>query len=369
MKKVFLVFIALFSFQCIQAQFNFRQHTVQAGDDVYSIAQEYGTTPKAIYNLNPTAETGIQPGQILVIPNVIKAPELPVAGIEFKRHKTKKRQTLYSIAKKYKVSIENIEKYNTFLDTAGLKKGDILKIPLPAPKVKKVFRSLNKSSKRKRDKKKKVEEKVVDSLQTQIYTVKPKETRYGIARQFGITIAELENMNPNLGEDFPIGVQILVPALVRIEEEELSEKLKLYRVPPKQTMYSLSREYEISVDSIIKLNPEIAEGLKADMIIKVPDLDYDASAALAMKKINLLDNIYNYNQKRVAVLLPFDVSNFSDEENTYKSHLEKSKVTRIVVDFYSGLTIALDKAKEAGLDVSVSVSDTQKSWKIKLSIL
>lgn len=368
MKKFFLVFIALLGFQVTFAQFNFRQHKVVAGDDVYSIAKEYGTTPKAIYNLNPTAEAGIQPDMILVIPNVIQAPEIPVEGIEFKRCKVKKKQTLYSIAKKYKVSIEDIKKYNTFLETDGLKKGDILRIPLPAPKVKKVFRSLNKSSKRKKEKAKKEEqtnvEVVKDSLRTQIYTVKPKETRYGIARKFGITIAELENMNPNLDEDFPIGIEILVPAEVKVETEELTNKFKLYRVPPKQTMYSLSREFKISTDSIIKLNPEIADGLKADMIIQLPNLGID-NEYFNLEKTNLTKNLFNLKPRKIAVMLPFGVTNFSGENpRVYKSSLEKSKVTRVVVDFYSGLALAMDKAADNGISADVIVADTQKSTNV-----
>jgi len=353
MKKGFLVFLGLIAFQFAAAQFNFRQHKIKAGDDVYSIAKEYGTTPKAIYNLNPTAEAGIQPGAFLVIPNVIKAPELPVKGIVFKKCKVKRKQTLYGISKKFNVSVDDIKKYNAFIETDGLKKGDILKIPLPAPKTKKVIRSLNKPTK------KEAKQTISDTLKTQIYTVKPKETRYGIARKFGITVSELENMNPNLGEDFPIGVQILVPEETKIDTSELSNKLQLYRVPPKQTMYSLSKEFGITIDSIIKLNPEIADGLKADMVIQVPSSEDTTDFS---GTTNLLNRVSNFTEKKIAILLPFEVSGFpNDDTEGFKNHLEKSKVTRIVVDFFSGATIAIEKAKEAGINAEIIVADTQKS--------
>ncbi len=353
MKKSFLFFLVLFTAQIAVAQFNFKQHKIVAGDDVYSIAKEYGTTPEAIYKLNPTAEKGIQPGQILVIPNVVEVPELPVAGIEFKKCKVKRKQTLYSISKKYKVSIDDIKKYNQFVVTDGLKKGDILKIPLPAPKVKKVFKSLNDMGKPSNLEGNKTPE-------TQIYTVKPKETRYGIARKFGITVSELENMNPNLGVDFPVGVAILVPKKVAIPSVKIPSKLMLYRVPAQQTLYSLSKEFGISTDSIIKLNPEIAEGLKADMVIQMPGKE----TSTVLTKEDLIDNLINLNKKKIAILLPFDVSGFSSEPSQYENHLKKSKVSRLVVDFYSGTLLALDRIKELGVDVEVTVADTQKNKEV-----
>jgi len=364
MRNIFLVLLALLSFQFTFAQFNFRQHKVVAGDDVYSIAKEYGTTPQAIYSLNPTAEKGIQPGIYLVIPNVIVAPESPVEGVEFKRYKVKRRQTLYSIAKKYKVSIDDIKKHNPFVETEGLKKGDILRIPQPAPKTKKVVRSLNKSRIDEANK-----EAVTDTLKTQIYSVKAKETRYGIARKFGITIPELENMNPNLGEDFLVGVNILVPAETKKEVSRVSPKLKLYRVPPKQTMYSLSKEFEISTDSILKLNPEINEGLKAGMIIQMPNSEYDR-ITFVQRKTDLLGRLYNYKEKKIAVLLPFGVANFpKDNDDMYINHLKESKVARIVVDFYSGIFIALEKAKNTGINASVIVADTQKNKNVVANLV
>lgn len=353
MKTSFLFLLFVFVAQIATAQFNFRQHKIIAGDDVYSIAKEYGTTPEAIYKLNPTAEKGIQPGQTLVIPNVIEVPELPVEGVVFDKHKVKKKQTLYSISKKYNVSIDDIKKYNDFVATDGLKKGDILKIPFPAPKIKKVFKNLNEG-------KKAVDTIHKEKLKTQIYTVKPKETHYGIARKFGITVSELENMNPNLGVNFPVGVQILVPEKIAIKDGKISDDLMFYRVPPKQTLYSLSKEFKISVDSITKLNPEIKEGLKADMVIKVPNSGFSTS----LKKEDLFSNLINLKHKKIAILLPFNVMDFSQDPEQYKEYLKKSKVARLVVDFYSGTLMALEKIKSLGVDIGVTVEDTQKKKNI-----
>ncbi|WP_010520715.1 LysM peptidoglycan-binding domain-containing protein [Aquimarina agarivorans] len=358
MKNIWTLLVVLLScIQFTQAQFNFKQHKVEKGEDVYSIAKLYGTTPDAIYNLNPMAKEGIQPDTFIVLPNVVAPPEKFVEGIVFKKHKTKKKETLYSISRKYTVSVDDIKEYNTFLESDPLRKGDILKIPLPAPKMNKVVRKLG--GKKKSDTDGLVSKNSAKA--TKIYTVQPKETRYGIARKFGITIPELENMNPNLGEDFPIGIQILVPAEVSDDSTNTDQKFKLYQVMPKETVYSLTRRFEISSDSLAVLNPAVKDGLKAGMILRLPNLD-DLNLTSSGVLMNLENRISYPNTKNIAVMLPFGMNKVDfDEEDEVKEHIKKSKVVRLTVDFYSGILLAVEAAKQKGISVNLDVYDTQKS--------
>ena len=341
------------SFQLTYAQFNFKQHKVIKGEDVYSIAKEYRTTPEAIYKLNPMAKEGIQPNAFIVLPNVITPPEKNVEGIAFKKHKTKSKQTLYSVAKKYNVSIDDIKEHNVFLKTEPLRKGDIVRIPLKAHKVVRKVGS---------------NEVIVESPATKIYTIQPKDTRYGVARKFGITIPELENMNPNLGQDFPIGDKILVSseeAFSKTPEKEINNpNYKLYEVLPKETLYSLSKRHEISIDSIEMLNPNVKQGLKAGMILRLPVINRQGALLKGdhVFVTDLENNLTNLKPKKIALMLPFSVNaiDFSDEEKV-KEHLSKSKVVRLSVDFYSGVLLAAEKAKQKGISSHIEVCDTEKS--------
>ena len=47
-----------------------------------------------------------------------------------------------------------------------------------------------------------------------IHTVLPRETKYGIAGRYEITIAELELLNPNMGENLKVGDEIKVPKVL-----------------------------------------------------------------------------------------------------------------------------------------------------------
>ena len=356
--NIWMIFLTVLgSIQFTYAQFNFKQHKVVKGEDVYSISKEYGTTPEAIYKLNPMAKKGIQPDTFLVLPNVVAAPEKQVDGITFKKHKTKSKETLYSVAKKYKVEVEDIKDHNDFLQTEPLRKGDIVRIPIMA---KKVVRKLGKHEE-------KYLKKNTKNGTTKIYTIQPKDTRYGVARKFGITIPELENMNPNLGGDFPIGMKILVSSEEAFPESAAEAAndpaYELYEVLPKETLYSLGKRYEIPIDSIESLNPLVKDGLVSGMVLRMPN----RGGALSLDEPfsqNLEQKILNSETKKIAIMLPFgtDSVDFNDEENV-KEHIGKSKVVRLTIDFYSGALMAAEKAKQIGISSYIEVCDTQKSDK------
>ena len=110
----------------IPSQETYRSHTVEKGETVYSIAQQYGVTEEAIYRLNPDAKNGISTSSVLILP----APGNELVVKEFKKHKVKRKETLYSISQQYGVSVDDIKKYNKHLYASELKKGEKIQIPV-----------------------------------------------------------------------------------------------------------------------------------------------------------------------------------------------------------------------------------------------
>lgn len=108
-------------------------HTVEKGQTLYAIAKAYELTVNDVLLENPDAMNGIKPGQVLRVPFEKKAV-VPLAVItpdtskKFLIHKVEAGQTVYSIAKKYNVTENDI--YNNNPDSRlGLKIGMELKIP------------------------------------------------------------------------------------------------------------------------------------------------------------------------------------------------------------------------------------------------
>ncbi len=264
--------IILFSCQAMAQKFS--SHAVKTGETVYSIARQYNVNPADILKYNKEIAEGdiLKPNTILVIPmgaNVLSArdsialqkkqlEEEQVTPIAFSMHKVKKRETIFSIAQRYNVSEEEIKRYNTELYANQLKKGMRLKIP-EYPKVEVENDSIN-----------------LDDFET--YTVLPKETRWSIANKYGITIDSLLALNPELSVTTSYlaeGQELKLPKIAGSSVEDQNVQLYIsYTVPPKKTLYSLSQEYKISSQDIVRLNPEIGErgGLKEGMVIRLPEM-------------------------------------------------------------------------------------------------
>src|SRR5699024_3882767 len=85
-----------------------------------------------------------------------------------------------------------------------------------------------------------------------IHVVMPKETKWGIAHKYGMTVKQLDSLNPLALELHPGQVlKVLNPATENVNED----LFYYYQVKPKETFYSLTRRLEISRDSLITLNP------------------------------------------------------------------------------------------------------------------
>lgn len=109
-------------------------YTVQPGDTISEIAEQFGITSNTIlWENNLSAYSLIRPGDKLTI--------LPSAGIQ---HKVAKNETIAKIAKKYGVETENIIEYNKLASADDIKTGEKLLIPggkKIQPKVTYTFRS------------------------------------------------------------------------------------------------------------------------------------------------------------------------------------------------------------------------------------
>jgi len=267
--------IILFSWQAMAQQFS--SHAVKVGETVYSIARQYKVNPADILKYNKEIAEGdvLKPNTILVIPmgakvltakdsialNLKQVKEEQQEPVEFIAHKVRKRETIFSIAQKYNVSEEDIKRYNTKLYASQLKKGMRLKIP----KYLKV----------------EVENDSINLVDFETYTVLPKETRWSIANKYGITIDSLLALNPELSDVTSFlaeGQELKLPKIAGSSLEDQNVQLYIsYTVPPKKTLYSLSQEYNISSQEIVRLNPEIGErgGLKEDMVIRLPEMKRD----------------------------------------------------------------------------------------------
>ena len=187
---------------------------------------------------------------------------------------------------------------------------------------------------------------------TQPYLVKAKETKYSISKKFGISIDYLEELNPKIAEN---GLQIDDVIIVPIEAiEPVDDEFLIYEVQKMETMYSITRKFGITEEEMLTLNPEVSGGIKEGMLIKVPNL-------LISGKPLFIDNIPEDTELKVAMMLPFKSKRDS-------LNFEGDRLLNITTDFYFGALIALDSLKKQGLSVRMKVFDTENSKQVSRKI-
>jgi len=143
-------------------------------------------------------------------PTIEKSTEKVRIGSEvYYIHTIKKGETIYSLSKVYEVSVEQIQQDNPEVND-GLKEGSTIKIPATPP-----------SSTVKKGKEKpkeipvqKIEPKENPSDSFVYHLVKPKETLWSISRQYGVSSDELRKLNPNAfkNDELMNGALIQIPA-------------------------------------------------------------------------------------------------------------------------------------------------------------
>ncbi len=337
-----LIIVLVFGLTSLSAQ-NFSTHQVKEGETIEDIAKRYYVSVIDIYTFNPDAKKELKPNTVLIIP-ISKAKKPTVTIVKelqgFKRHKTKRKETLYGISQKYEVSQDDLKKYNTFLYANTLKKGDELQIP--------IFKTT---------------EVAEENAATKTYTVLPKEGKWRIAYKFGITLEELEALNPDMEEVLKEGQEINVPNLDSEEEKEVDEQYSYYKVLPKEGFYRLKLKLGLEQSELEALNPELIEtGLKNGMILKIPysNLAYGITEADS-NRINLVDSISDFGTKNIAIMLPFRLNKVDfDSSSDAKESIKKDPYLNASLDFYSGVLLAIDSLKTLGLSLKIDVYDTKR---------
>ncbi|GGZ90630.1 LysM peptidoglycan-binding domain-containing protein [Algibacter mikhailovii] len=339
---VILAVMLVCNFNALQAQ-NFSSHQVKKGETIEEISKRYYLTPLDIYEYNPDAKQGLKPNTVLIIP-ISKAVKPKVTVTKdlkgFIPHRTKKKQTLYSLAKLYDVTEEDIKKYNTFLYSNPLKKGDKLQIP--------VFE---------------ITEVVEEVKSTTEYTVQPKEGKWRIAYKYGITIEELEVLNPEIADVLKEGEVLNVPNLNAEELKTVDDEYSYYTVLPKEGFYRLKLKLGLEQAEIEALNPGLEEtGLKSGMILKVPfNESLPGSSSEALVKVNLVDSISDMNTKHIAIMLPFRLNRVDfDSIVDIKRSIKGDPYLSASLDFYTGVLVAIDSLKKMGVSLKVDVYDTKR---------
>lgn len=185
-------------------------HKVKPRETIYGIAKMYKLKVNDIYNANPNVKAqSLQIGQVLNVPNYRALnSEKP------KAYTVKKGDSFYAIAKKNNIKVRQLIEANPTVDPNRIKPGmklNLVKISKQKPVT--IEEEI-------------AEEEQLDNMEDAVYqdvihVVKKGQTLYSIAKEYGISVDSLQSLNPNLQATLPANYQLLIKKGIPIEEEPI----------------------------------------------------------------------------------------------------------------------------------------------------
>jgi LysM repeat protein/ABC-type branched-subunit amino acid transport system substrate-binding protein len=251
----------------IQGQ-KFVMHQVRTGETIYSLCKKFGITQSALEQNNPGIDKGLTIGQVLKIP-YIEGITLPNSSADqkgdpsgFTKYKIESRkETAYSIAKKFGITVEELYAYNPTV--RKFKKKTELNIPYWEEETTSETEDLGKIT--------------GTSEQTIVHQVVSGETLYSLARKYGTTEQEILALNPNArqlkaGMTLKIKTGALEGNVNKPQPMEYAGDRNYIEhiIESGETMWGITRKYNVSEEELKAINPILNTGFPAGAVIKIP---------------------------------------------------------------------------------------------------
>ena len=131
----------------------------------------------------------------------------------------------------------------------------------------------------------------------QTYIVKPGDTLWGISNQFGVSVTELASLNNVDAKSLQIGQNLNIPSRTGVNPDNMF----LYTVKKGDTLYSIAKVYGISVSEIKKLNYLTGDSLVVGQIIRIPEFYMKPEEIVIPEYVNYVvkkgDSLYSISKK------------------------------------------------------------------------
>lgn len=216
------------------------QYTVQRGDTLYSISKKFNISINKIKELNNLESNTILPGQILIIKEQTTPPQ-PTT------YKVQKGDTLYSISQQFNTTVDEIKKLNN-ITSNNIYINQELYIPssntlpsnpLPTPPI--------------------------DDDENEEYSeyiVQKGDSLWKISRDYNISVKDLIDINNLTTTTLQIGDKLLVPIKTNVEQT--------YIVKRGDTLWSIAKENNITVNELKEKNNLTTNLLSIGQTIIIP---------------------------------------------------------------------------------------------------
>lgn len=193
-----------------------------------------------------------------------------------------------------------------------------------------------------------------DSYKGKTHRVLRKETLFSIAQKYEISVAELKLANNMSSNSLRTGSLIKIPSK-KVEKEDLIElpvaiedlNSIMHLVVKDDTIYNLTKRYDISKEELLGMNPSLKDGLKLGLQLKVGEKS-DSS-------IEVFNDRITNKPLNVLLMLPYKLSSITNYQSEFDN---RNSLLNITTDFHLGVLMAVDSLKKQGQRINLQVVDT-----------
>lgn len=187
-------------------------YVVKKGDSLWSIARKYGLSVAELKALNNLISNTLHIGDTLLVSSTNSTDD----NISDEYYTVKSGDTLWGIARKYNMSVNDLKSLNN-LSSNNLSIGQKL---------------------------------IVSKASSNDYTVVAGDTLWGIARKFNVSVNDLKSLNNLTSNSLSIGMVLKIPPYSNKKNEETN----VYVVKSGDSLWSIARKFNSTVDEIKRLN-------------------------------------------------------------------------------------------------------------------
>lgn len=149
--------------------------------------------------------------------------------------------------------------------------------------------------------------------QSRTHTVKSQETKYGISKLYGVSIEELEKLNPDIKSGLKLGTVLVIPDTKAVNKSkgEPQRNFIIHTVGKGETLYALAKQYGVQIEDIKSANDGLKDGLKEGSKLSIPRRSIDSNAAtenLAQKDTNYFYHLVQAGETAYSLSKKYKIS-------------------------------------------------------------
>ena len=350
------------------------RYDTSAGESIYDIAAKLGVTKDYIIKNNPDAADGISNGMILYFPvensGNAAITETVNAAATNDVHVVEQGETLYGLAKKYGVTVDALINSNPGSEN-GIKIGQKLVIPTAsaANASQQVANAFNNSS----------SSSIIQPQDVEVvyHNLKEGESIFSLAKQYNSSIEGIITANPGLKPDQYIpgaNVKVVSNSALPFIYERTGRRNYKYEAKRGETFASIAKDNGISEAELKAANPDLKKVKKGRTLVLPKPFTERVNGEMATIPIEELRNYYEprlqdlydnlvakrlENEVNIALVLPFQLHKSAPPKQAY-----------LYTDYYKGFLLAMDSVSRiTDKHINLKVYDTQHNLNVTDSIL